>query len=130
MSTRQYSLYTTSTSEPVGAQPGDAWYNPTTNILYIRVLTNGTTAAWAQQVISTTANNVAVAGNLSVGGTPVAGGAASTSTTSGSVTVTGGVGVSDSVYAGNRLGLASVTGASAVYQSYNNATGTLDVVFG
>jgi hypothetical protein len=55
---------------------------------------------------------------------------ATTSTTTGALIVTGGVGVSDSMYVGNRVGWGSSTGTSVAYQFYNQATSSMDMVFG
>lgn len=57
--------------------------------------------------------------------------AASTNTTNGSLIVKGGVGVADSVYVGNRIGFAgTLTNVGAVYQVYNPATNSVDMIFG
>jgi hypothetical protein len=55
---------------------------------------------------------------------------ASTSTTTGALTVTGGVGIGGNVYTGGRAGFTYANNVSAVYQVYNNATNSLDTVFG
>ena len=53
-----------------------------------------------------------------------------TSTTTGALVVVGGVGIGGSVYVGNRVGWGSSTGTSVAYQFYNQATGSMDMVFG
>jgi len=54
---------------------------------------------------------------------------ATISTSSGALQVAGGVGVGGSLYVGNRVGWGS-TGTSVAYQFYNQATGSMDMVFG
>jgi hypothetical protein len=43
MSSRSYNKHVVSNTQPVGLQPGDEWYNPTTNKLYKIVVGSGTT---------------------------------------------------------------------------------------
>ena len=66
-----------------------------------------------------------VNGALGIGSTT-----SSMSTTTGALIVAGGVGIGGSVYVGNRVGWGSSTGTSVAYQFYNQATGSMDMVFG
>ena len=52
------------------------------------------------------------------------------STTNNALIISGGVGVSNSIYVGNRVGFANSNNISVVYQTWNSATNSLDVVFG
>ena len=48
MASRDFLKHTVSPSEPTASSLGDEWYNPTTNRLYKRVVTNGTLAQWVE----------------------------------------------------------------------------------
>ena len=48
----------------------------------------------------------------------------------GAVQVAGGIGVTGNVYVGDRVGFVAGNGSSAVYQIYNDSTGSLDTIFG
>ena len=82
-------------------------------------------------------NGVGAGGNLNIGGQQntytgnmlVSGSNVATNSTTGALIVAQGVGVGGNVYVGNRVGFAS-GGSSVVYQAYNPATSSLDVVFG
>jgi len=82
-------------------------------------------------------NGVGAGGNLNIGGQQntytgnmlVSGSNVATNSTTGALIVAQGVGVGGNVYVGNRVGFAS-GGSSVVYQAYNPATASLDVVFG
>jgi hypothetical protein len=52
------------------------------------------------------------------------------STTNNALIISGGVGVSNSIYVGNRVGFANSNNASVMYQFYNSATNSYDLVFG
>ena len=54
----------------------------------------------------------------------------STSNVTGAVTVSGGIGVGGNLYVGRRVGFVYGNAVSAVYQVYNQTTGSLDTVFG
>ena len=48
MSTRDYNKHTVATTQPPTGNPGDEWYNPTTNSLYKLFINSGTTVSWTQ----------------------------------------------------------------------------------
>jgi len=48
MSTRDYNKHIVSTTQPPTGNPGDEWYNPTTNYLYKLFVNSGTTVSWTQ----------------------------------------------------------------------------------
>lgn len=52
MSTRSYPIFTSSTTEPIGANAGDIWHNPSTNSIRQRVFLNNTTAVWRTPGVS------------------------------------------------------------------------------
>jgi hypothetical protein len=52
MSTRSYPIFTSSISEPIGANAGDIWHNPSTNSIRQRVYLNNTTAVWRTPGVS------------------------------------------------------------------------------
>lgn len=52
MSTRSYPIFTSSVTEPVGANPGDIWHNPSTNSIRQRVYLNNITAVWRTPGVS------------------------------------------------------------------------------
>ena len=91
-----------------------------------------------QMVLGTTGTLTINTGSLYVGGNVVTTGtttilstASSNSTISNALTVpNGSVGVGQNVYVGNRVGWGSSTGTSVAYQFYNQATGSMDLVFG
>ena len=91
-----------------------------------------------QMVLGTTGTLTINTGSLYVGGNVVTTGtttilstASSNSTLSNALTVpNGSVGVGQNVYVGNRVGWGSSTGTSVAYQFYNQATGSMDLVFG
>jgi len=64
MSTRSYPLFTSSTTEPVGAIAGDIWHNPSTNSVRQRVYLNNTTAVWRTPGVSQ--NTVTVPNGTSI----------------------------------------------------------------
>ena len=79
----------------------------------------------------TTVGNIIAIGNIIASGnittnisTP------STSNVTGAVTVSGGIGVGGNLYVGRRVGFVYGNAVSAVYQVYNQTTGSLDTVFG
>jgi hypothetical protein len=67
MSTRDYNKHTVSTTQPPLGNPGDEWYNPTTNYLYKAFIQSGTTLTW-QQIPST---NVTGSGSSGTGATAI-----------------------------------------------------------
>ena len=48
MSTRQFPKHTVSTTQPMGGQAGDEWFNPTTNQLYKMLVGNGNSPEWRE----------------------------------------------------------------------------------
>jgi hypothetical protein len=48
MASRDFLKHIVSTDEPAISTLGDEWFNPTTNRLYKRVATNGTSVAWRE----------------------------------------------------------------------------------
>jgi hypothetical protein len=67
MSTRDYNKHTVSTTQPPTGNPGDEWYNPTTNYLYKLFINSGTTVSWTQ-IPST---NVTGSGSSTTGATAI-----------------------------------------------------------
>jgi hypothetical protein len=55
MSTRNNSLHQVSTTEPVGLQVGDTWFNPATNQLYRLLPVNGNSVRWTEEPTSANA---------------------------------------------------------------------------
>jgi hypothetical protein len=79
MSTRDYNKHIVSTTQPPTGNPGDEWYNPTTNYLYKLFVNSGTSVSWTQ-IPST---NVTGSGGGGTGATAI--------NLSTSPTITGGV---------------------------------------
>ena len=52
------------------------------------------------------------------------------STTNNALIISGGVGVSNSIYVGNRVGFANSNNISVMYQTFNPATSSFDIVLG
>lgn len=67
MSTRDYNKHIVSTTQPPTGNPGDEWYNPTTNYLYKLFVNSGTTVSWTQ-IPST---NVTGSGSSGTGATAI-----------------------------------------------------------
>ena len=67
MSTREYNKHIVSTTQPPTGNPGDEWYNPTTNYLYKLFVNSGTTVSWTQ-IPST---NVTGSGGSGTGATAI-----------------------------------------------------------
>ena len=67
MSTRDYNKHIVSTTQPPTGNPGDEWYNPTTNSLYKLFINSGTTVSWTQ-IPST---NVTGSGSSGTGATAI-----------------------------------------------------------
>jgi len=67
MSTRDYNKHIVSTTQPPTGNPGDEWYNPTTNYLYKLFVNSGTTVSWTQ-IPST---NVTGSGSGTTGATAI-----------------------------------------------------------
>lgn len=95
MSSRSYNKHIVSNTQPVGLQPGDEWYNPTTNKLYKIVIGSGTTVRPIEIIasINSTGNgaNAQVlmsdgAANLFYSSSVASSGSSGTSTTATSLT--------------------------------------------
>lgn len=103
-------------------------YVTTTYASVINAATIGNAGATLTGATVTTSGTIIASGNIV--------GASSTNSTSnvtGAIVVSGsgGLGVAGNLYVGNRTGYVwSANSVSAVYQVFNNATGTLDTIFG
>ena len=51
--------HTISSTQPTTIRPGDEWYNPSTNLLYKAVATDGTTVGWKTVALNTTSTVIA-----------------------------------------------------------------------
>jgi hypothetical protein len=94
----------------------------------INAATIGNAGATLTGATVTTSGTIIASGNI-VG----ASGTNSTSNVTGAIVVSGsgGLGVAGNLYVGNRTGYVwGANSVSAVYQVFNNATGTLDTIFG
>ena len=115
MASRDYTRHTVTTTAPSGAtRLGDEYYNPLTNTLSKIVAVNGNSPT-LNQVITASANGLAVIPNASIT----------------SMTVSGNATVGGNVYASTRIGFTAPNSTtSATYQVYNPATGSVDTYFG
>lgn len=98
MATRDFIKHVVSTVEPAGLTVGDEYYNPSNNLLYKRVATNGTTPTY----IPLNNNSISVDAQ---GRVRITTNISSTSTTTGTLIVTGGTGVSENLYVGGVVGI-------------------------
>jgi hypothetical protein len=128
MSSRDYIKHVVLANTSINGQTiGDEVFDPTTNKLYKALVVNGTTVTNAEVLL----NGPALANtNISVGKISLATYQSANSTNTGTLVVGGGVGVSDSVYVGNRIGFANTNNISVMYQVYNPATSSFDIVSG
>jgi hypothetical protein len=124
-----------STNEPPNLRVGDEWYNPSTNILYKRVITDGITVQWVQ--INTGGGNSASTVNaitsipslnqvVAVGATSgvaiqITDTSDSNGVTQGALVVSGGGAFAKNVTIGGAVAVQNVT------QSSNSGTGALVV---
>ena len=127
MSSRDYIRVLVSNTSPAGARVGDSYFDPGSNRIYQTLPINGTTVTNTE--ILTNGPGLAIS-TINVGKINIVGTTTSNTSNGGTLVVSGGVGVSDSVYVGNRIGFAYSNNISVMYQFYNQATGTMDVVFG
>jgi hypothetical protein len=63
MSTKNYLKHTVTDTPPTFSDVGDEYYSPRTNILYKKVVYNGTNVAWSQIVTTGTDGNITLTGN-------------------------------------------------------------------
>jgi hypothetical protein len=128
MSSRDYIKHVVLANTSINGQKiGDEVFDPTTNKLYKALVVDGTTVTNAEVLL----NGPALANtNISVGKISLATYQSANSTNTGTLVVGGGVGVSDSVYVGNRIGFANTNNISVMYQVYNPATSSFDIVSG
>ncbi len=128
MSSRDYIKHVVLANTTINGQKiGDEVFDPTTNKLYKALVVNGTTVTNSEVLL----NGPALANtNISVGKISLATYQSANSTNTGTLVVGGGVGVSDSVYVGNRIGFANTNNISVMYQVYNPATSSFDIVSG
>jgi hypothetical protein len=128
MSSRDYIRHVVSANTSINGQRlGDEVYDPTTNKLYKTVPIGGTQVTNSEVLL----NNPALANNtITVGKISLAANLTTNSTNTGTLVVSGGVGVSDSIYAGGKIGFVYANNVSSAYQVYNQATGTIDTIFG
>jgi hypothetical protein len=68
MPSRSYITHTVSSTAPPGAQAGDEYYNPTTNVLYKDLVANGSTPGFNQVIFVNNSGIAVVTGNVSVTG--------------------------------------------------------------
>ena len=105
--------FTTANSAASFANGAFTQANSSYNVANSALANTGTTITVngvSQLVISNTANSYSTINNALI--------------------ISGGVGVSNSIYVGNRVGFANSNNISVVYQTWNSATNSLDVVFG
>jgi len=128
MSSRDYIRNVVSANTSINGQRlGDEVYDPTTNKLYKTVPIGGTQVTNSEVLL----NGPALATtSLSVGRISLGANLTSNSTRTGTLVVSGGVGVTDSIYAGGKIGFVYANNVSSAYQVYNQATGTIDTIFG
>ena len=104
---------------------GELALNYTDGLLYFANSTGIT--SFSANALSNTGTTITVNG---VSQLVISNTANSYSTTNNALIISGGVGVSNSIYVGNRVGFANSNNISVVYQTWNSATNSLDVVFG
>ena len=63
MSTKNYLTHKVTDTPPTFSDVGDEYYSPRTNILYKKVVYNGTNVAWSQIVSTGTDGNITLTGN-------------------------------------------------------------------
>jgi hypothetical protein len=128
MSSRDYIKHVVSSNTSInGQRVGDEVFDPTSNRLYKTVPVGGTQVTNSEVLL----NGPALANtNITVGRINLNSYVTSNSTNTGTLVVSGGVGVSDSIYAGGKIGFVYANNVSSAYQVYNQATGTIDTIFG
>ncbi len=128
MSSRDYIRSVVSANTSINGQRlGDEVFDPTSNRLFKTLPIGGTQTTNAEVLL----NGPALATTtLTVGRINLATYTTSNSTNTGTLVVGGGVGVTDSIYAGGKIGFVYANNVSSAYQVYNQATGTIDTIFG
>ena len=131
MASRNYIIHTVSSTAPPGAQAGDEYYNPTTNILYKDLVANGSSPGFNQVVFVNNSSVAVVNGAISAtgnvtGGNVLTGGLiSSTGNLTGSNIITSGNITGGNV---NTSGLVSAVGN--VYGNFFVAAGTGGTISG
>ena len=128
MSSRDYIKHVVSANTSLNAQKiGDEVFDPTSNRLYKTLVVGGTQVTNSEVLL----NGPALTNtNITVGKISLSANLSSSNTNTGTLVVSGGIGASDSIYAGGRIGFVYANNISSAYQVYNQATGTIDTIFG
>jgi hypothetical protein len=111
MASRDYIKHTVTTTAPVGAQAGDEYYNPTTNVLYKDLVANGSSPGFNQVVFVNNSSVAVVSGAVSATGN-VTGNYIISSGSGGSISGTGNITGGNLLTGGLISATANVTGGN------------------